>query len=289
MSDWSIDELMIIEMAKLIRADDVIHCGAYTPLVLASALLAKATHAPDCVILPISVSCARTDKVFPMTLTLLEAMGLGDSIFYTMSDIFHHVEGYQGCDFEPISPVQIDRYGNFNITVIGSYDRPKVRLPGAAGMDILPIMPANKLVIYAPRHTTKVFVPKVDFITGAGHLDGPGGRERAGITGAGGPSLVITNLGILDFHPDTKQMRLLRTHPGVTVDKVKENTGFPLLVADRVEVTDEPPAELVRLLRETIDPYGIRRFEFITAKERLEQLGDLLNREERDFLGPQAA
>lgn len=289
MADCSIDELMVIEMAKTIRDQDVIHCGAYTPLVLAAALLAKRTHTPDSIIIPISVSCARTDKVFPMTLSLLEAMALGDSVFYKMTDIFHHVEGVEGCDFEPISPVQIDRYGNFNITVVGSYDRPTVRLPGAAGMDILPIMPFNKLIIYAPRHTTRVFVPKVDFITGAGFLDGPGGRERAGITGNGGPSLVITNLGVLDFHPETKQMRLVRLHPGVTVEEMERSTGFPLLKADKIDVTEAPDPELVRLLREEIDPYGIRKFEFLTSKDRLERIGQLLDQEESDFLGPIAA
>src|SRR5690606_23041846 len=137
-NDWTVDELMVVELSKQIADKDVIHCGAYTPLVLAAALLAKSTHAPDAVILPISVSCARTDKVFPMTMSLLESMGLGDSLFYKMSDIFHRVEGEEGVGFEPISPVQIDRYGNFNNTVLGDYRKPRVRLPGAAGMDILP-------------------------------------------------------------------------------------------------------------------------------------------------------
>ncbi len=253
--------------------------------MLASALLAKRTHAPRCVILPVSVSCARNDKTFPMTLSLLEAMGLGDSIFYRMSDIFHHVEGLGGVDFEPISPVQVDRFGNFNNTVLGSYHRPTVRLPGAAGMDILPIMPRHQLMIYVTRHSRRVFVPKVDFVTGAGYLDGPGARERAGITGTGGPGLVVTNLCTMDFDPETKAMRLIRVHPDVPREQVQEQTGFPLLVAAGLRTTEEPGPDILRLLREEIDPYGIRRFEFITAKERRSRIAAILDQEERDFLG----
>lgn len=285
MADWTIDELMAIEMAKTVADGAVIHCGAYTPLVFASAMLAQSTHAPNVVVLPISVSSARSLKPFPMTIQFLEAMGLGDSIFYPMADIFTHVEGIDGCEYEPISPIQVDMYGNFNNTVIGDYHKPKLRMPGAAGMDILPIMPRDKLVIYSARHSRQIFVPKVDFITGAGFLDGPGTREKAGITGDGGPRLVITNLGILDFEPESKRMRLISVHPGVKPETVQENTGFELLMADRIETTPEPDTRLLKLLREEIDPYGIRRFEFLNAKERRKMLPEILDLEERDFLG----
>ncbi len=286
MADWTIDELMAVELARTIPDGAVVHCGAYTPLVLASALLAQATHAPNIVILPISVSCARSVKPFPITLQFLEAMGLGDSTFYKMTDIFTHVEGIDGCDYEPISPVQIDRYGNFNMTVIGRYDKPKLRMPGAAGMDILPIMPRDTLVMYSARHSKQVFVPKVDFVTGAGFLDGPGAREKAGITGTGGPRLVVTNLGVMDFHPESKRMRLTAVHPNVTPTEVQAATGFELLMADRIATTPKPEAGILKILREQIDPLRIRQFEFLSAKERRKMIPELLEREEAAFLAP---
>ena len=100
------------------------------------------------------------------------------------------------------------------------------------------------------------FVEKVDFITTPGYLDGPGARERAGLPEGSGPYRVITQLGVYGFDEETKMMKLLAVHPGVTIDEVRENSAFEIIIPDEVETTDPPTEEELRLLHE-IDPTGM--------------------------------
>ncbi len=276
---YTISELMISRLAAEIKDRHVIHVGAYTPLVLAASLLAKATHAPNAVLFPISVSGIVADRAYPLTVTMWEAMSMSNGLAYRVIELFNHVEGDHGFDIEPIAPAQIDRFGNVNNSVIGSYDRPKVRLPGAAGIDNLPICKRTPLILYSMHHTTRTFVEKVDFITGTGFLGGPGDREREGIIGRGGPRIVVTNLAVLDFDETTKRMRLVTLHEGVTLADVKANTGFEVLVPGRVGTTPPPKAEELAVLREAVDPLGIRDLEFLSAKERSARVLELLDRE----------
>jgi glutaconate CoA-transferase subunit B len=109
------------------------------------------------------------------------------------------------------------------------------------------------------RHDRRRFVPKADFITTPGYLTGPGAREEAGLPPVTGPYRVVSTLALMDFEPETRRMRLLSTHPGVTVEQVIENTGFELIIPDDVDGVgqNEPPtAEELQLLREEIDPEG---------------------------------
>jgi len=99
-------------------------------------------------------------------------------------------------------------------------------------------------------------VPQVDFLTTPGYLTGPGAREEAGLPPGTGPYRVVSTLALLDFEPETKRMRLLSTHPGVTVEQVIENTGFQLIIPDEIGENKAPTAGELRLLREEIDPEG---------------------------------
>ncbi len=150
--------------------------------------------------------------------------------------------------------VQVDKFGNINSVAIGDYHKPKVRLVG-------PIFLGQHMSLFHREvimmmHERRRFVDKVDFIAAAGYLDGPGAREKAGLK-RGGPYMVMTDLAVLGFDDATKRMKLVSVHPGVTVDEVKEKTGFELVVPREVPETKPPSEREVDLIRTRIDPHGI--------------------------------
>ncbi|MBQ0868020.1 CoA-transferase subunit beta [Streptomyces smyrnaeus] len=149
---------------------------------------------------------------------------------------------------------QLDRYGNQNISCVGDWARPRRQLLGARGA---PSNTVNHPVSYwVPRHSPRVFVPRVDMVSGVGY-------DRAA---AGGPAVarfhglrrVVTDLAVLDFATPDHRMRLASVHPGVGTDQVREQTGFALAVDGEVPTTREPTEEELRLLREVLDPHGTR-------------------------------
>jgi glutaconate CoA-transferase, subunit B len=144
-----------------------------------------------------------------------------------------------------LGAAQIDKYGNVNTTVIGDYAEPKVRLPGAGGAP--EIAAACKEVFVVVRQSNRTFVERVDFITSLGHGRGGDDRSRFGLRGAG-PTVVITDLGVLR-PDDTGELVLAATHPGVTVDDVRDATGWQLRTAPKVEVSAPPSAAELRALR----------------------------------------
>lgn len=153
------------------------------------------------------------------------------------------------------SVAQIDKYGNCNIVCIGDYHKPKVRLIG-------PIFQPTHLACFGREiivvdHEKRNFVDRVDFISGVGYLDGPGAREKLNLSGSG-PCMILTDKAIFEFDPETKLARLRSVHPGVSLDEVKENTGFTHdYIPTEVPETPPPTAEEVRLIREAIDPRGV--------------------------------
>ena len=155
---------------------------------------------------------------------------------------------------------QIDRFGNVNNTVIGSYDKPKVRLPGGGGMADLGCMIPN-IYLWSTTHNARIFVEQLDFRSGIGWGDGGDHREKLGLPG--GPKLCVTNLCVMDFHPESKAMRLKSLHPGVSLETVQESTGFEVLLPEGgIPTTDPATAEELRILREDVDPTSMRLREF---------------------------
>ncbi|MFD5767368.1 CoA-transferase subunit beta [Streptomyces sp. NPDC127049] len=149
---------------------------------------------------------------------------------------------------------QLDRHGNQNISCIGAWERPKRQLLGVRGAPVNTLN--NPTSYWVPQHSTRVFVERVDMVCGVGY-------DRAA---AAGPSAtryhripdVITDLGVFDFETPDRAMRLRSLHPGVTVEQVREATGFALVVPEEVPYTRDPTAEELRLIREEIDPRGMR-------------------------------
>jgi glutaconate CoA-transferase subunit B len=158
----------------------------------------------------------------------------------------------------------MDRYGNVNNTVIGSFAQPKVRLPGGGGMADLSCMIPN-IYLWSTTHDPRTFVDRLDFRSGIGWGDGGDHRSRLGLPG--GPQLLVTNLGVFDFEPESKKMRVRSLHPGVDLEAVQAATGFELLPAANgggaaPPVTPAPTTEELRVLREKVDPTGARLREF---------------------------
>lgn len=271
-------DLLAVLLGREVADGDVIHCGAFTPLVLTSGMWALAHHAPNAVILPISLSATRVHRAFPISYSLLEGMTQSVGLEYAMTDIFTHVEGVEGCGFEPVNPLQVDAWGNVNTSVIGDYERPKLRGPGPAGLDILTVMMHDRLIVYTPRHSRRTLVEDVDFVTAVGN--DPQRRNRDQVA-TGGVKKVITNLAVFDPGEDGR-LTLSSTHPGVSVDEVREQTGFELPANGAVAQT-EPPTEEELAVLEQVDPLGIRHFEFLSATERRARLRELWTREAEYF------
>ncbi|HYB40950.1 MAG TPA: CoA-transferase [Candidatus Methylomirabilis sp.] len=149
-----------------------------------------------------------------------------------------------------IGGAQIDQYGNLNTSAIGGYERPKVKLPGSGGAN--DIISLCGQVIILTVHEPRRFVERVDFVTSPGYLTGGDSRRRSGLL-FGGVSRVVTTLGLFGFEPASRRMQLIAVHPGVSVDEVRAQTPFPLLVADRVQTTAPPSARELEILR-SLDP-----------------------------------
>ncbi|MBN1452251.1 MAG: CoA-transferase subunit beta, partial [Anaerolineales bacterium] len=147
---------------------------------------------------------------------------------------------------------QIDPYGNLNSITIGEHDHPKARLPGSGGGNDVGSHCWQTVAIM--QHDARRFVPKTDCVTTPGYLSGPGAREEAGLPKGTGPAYVVSTLALMDYDPQSKRMRLKATHPGVSVEDVVAATGFELALPEKVDVTEPPSAEELRLLREEIDP-----------------------------------
>jgi glutaconate CoA-transferase subunit B len=149
---------------------------------------------------------------------------------------------------------QIDRFGNLNTTVIGPYDRPKVRLPGSGGACEIAIHARRILVIM--RQARRSFVDELDFRTSPGHSGDPAHDAARGWWGSG-PTSVVTDLGTYGFDEATGEMTLLTLHPGVGLDDVRANMGWEPRVADDLGETPPPSPEELRLIREELDPGGV--------------------------------
>jgi glutaconate CoA-transferase subunit B len=148
-----------------------------------------------------------------------------------------------------LGAAQVDRYANLNSTVIGDYDAPRTRLPGAGGAPEI-AAGCDRVVVIAP-HTPRTFVQQLDFRTTVGHGDGPGARERLGFRGAG-PVAVITDLGVLEPDPETRELTLVQVHPGVEPGAVQDATGWELRIAPDLRVTELPTDTELDALRELV-------------------------------------
>jgi len=256
---YSIDELMVVTLARQFDDSTCAFNGAVSFIPVCAYLLARKTHAPGLVWAASSIAIDADPHCLGES-TLSDAIWDGAAMLSNSPfDFWAFAQGMHYNTFA-FRGAQIDRHGNVNNTVIGPYDKPKVRLPGGGGMADLGCM-IPRIYLWSTTHNPRIFVETLDFRSGIGWGDGGDDRERLGLPG--GPRLCVTNLCVMDFHPTTKAMRLKSLHPGVSLAEVTAATGFELVLPDGpVPVTAEPGAEELRILREEVDPTAMRLREF---------------------------
>ena len=241
--NYTSDEIMAVTAARALA--DGMTCFVGIGLPSAAANLARATHAPGLVLIYESGTIGAKPGTLPLS--------IGDGILAETADavvsvpeIFNYWLQPGRIDVGFLGAAQLDRFSNINTTLIGdNYAKPRVRLPGAGGAP--EIAAACREVIVVLRQSHRTFVETVDFITSVGYGDGPGARERLGLTGPG-PKRVITDLGVLQPDPRTCELVLTGIYPETSVKNVKDSTGWDLRVADDLsEIAAPSGAELTAL------------------------------------------
>jgi acyl CoA:acetate/3-ketoacid CoA transferase beta subunit len=268
MTDFTIDELISVCISRQIQDGDVLAQGIATPLVAAGYILAKCTHAPN-VMFASAIGQGICQDWAPLGLAKIESLWLdkavtGFGFARAATELLPRL-----APKEFFRPGQMDQRGNFNNVSIGAdYRRPRMRLPGTGGIPDVTTF-SDEVYLYVPRHSRATFVPKLDFLSGMGHSP-----QRA--LGQG-PHYLITDLGQFDFADGV--LRLTSIHPGETLERIKAKTGFPLGVAADCQETQPPTAEELRLLRQEIDPLGVRRLELLGGTARKDAMREILGKE----------
>ena len=249
-SNYTASELLAVMSARLLLDGQIIFAGVGIPLLAAT--LAQRVHAPSLTILfeggvigpfivpgelPPSTNEQRCTRKANMVLPITDVMLLLQ-------------RGYIDIGF--MGGAQIDRYGNLNSSFIGDPEQPKIRLPGTGGGNDISSL-TNMIV--AMKHEKRRFVPKVDFITSPGFLGGGTSRADAGLV-SGGMFRVVTDLAIMGFDEQSKEMKVLSLHEGVSNEQVQDNTGFDLAFDDTVQTTQPPAPEELAVVRE-LDPESL--------------------------------
>jgi glutaconate CoA-transferase subunit B len=241
---FTASEIMTVAAARMLR--DGIVCFVGIGLPSAAANLARATHAPNTVLIYESGTIGTKPDVLPLSIGDGELSETADTVV-SVPEIFRYWLQGGRIDVGFLGAAQIDRFANINTTVIGDYAKPKVRLPGAGGAPEIATSAGEVLIIL--RQSPRAFVDKLDFVTSAGHLDGGDARERLGMPGKG-PTAVITDLGILTPDAASRELTLTSLHPGATVEQAVEATGWPLKVANDLAATPAPSADELTVLRD---------------------------------------
>jgi glutaconate CoA-transferase subunit B len=240
---YSSAEMMAVAAARRLHDGTVCFVGIGLPSRAAN--LARATHAPGCVLIYESGTIGAKPSHLPLSIGDGELAETADTVVSVPEIFAYWLQGGR-IDVGFLSAAQIDRHGNLNSTVIGDYSHPKVRLPGGGGAPEIAASCRETLVML--EHTRRSFVERLDFVTTVGYGDGPGSRERYGLTGRG-VTAVITDLGVLEPDPATCELELTLLHPGVSVERVREATGWPLRVAEHVETGAAPNGRELAALR----------------------------------------
>jgi glutaconate CoA-transferase, subunit B len=223
---YTADEMMAVAAARRLRNGMVCFVGIGLPSRAAN--LARATHAPDCVLIYESGTIGAKPEHLPLSIGDGELAESADTVV-SVPEIFGYWLQGGWIDVGFLGAAQIDRHGNLNSTVIGDYARPKVRLPGAGGAPEIAAMCRETFVML--KHTQRAFVEKLDFLT----------------TGGDGVTCVVTDLGVLER--DDGELTLTELHPDVRVEDAQEATGWDLRVAPDLRLGQQPTGEELDALR----------------------------------------
>ncbi|MHA1228077.1 MAG: CoA-transferase subunit beta [Candidatus Hodarchaeales archaeon] len=257
-----IDQI-VVSLAHEMKNNESCYTGIGIPSAVVAIQLARMTHAPDLDFyyggfwirpdLDVDLFTIMTDtEAYKEAFT--KAKG-----FNPLIQLYQYWEGPKvKLDFGLIRPAQIDRYGNINNSVIGDYNNPKVRLPGGAAVGDI-INTVGRVLAYVPKHEKRIFVNKVDFVTGRGAS--PEWRRKVGLEGYMGISVIVTDLCVIDFHTDDGQMRVRSIHETSSIEEVRDKTGFDIIIPEDVPTTPRPTEAELNLLRTKVDPLEVRKFD----------------------------
>lgn len=267
----SADEIMVACISHQVEDGEIVAQGLATPLVAAGYLLARMTHAPN-LYFASAIGQGICRDPAPLSLINIERLWL-DRALTTVGFVQAAVDVLPKLKpKEFFRPGQIDAFGNFNNIAFGkSYSKPRLRLPGTGGIpDVTTFI--DDIYLYVPRHSRITFVQQLDFCSGMGH-----NPQR---TRGSGPKYLISDLGQFDFNK--QRMRMISYHPGTDPQFIQKKTDFELEIAPNLMETPIPSDEEIRLLREEIDPHGIRRLEFLSGAPRRKLLREIINMERRE-------
>jgi glutaconate CoA-transferase subunit B len=243
MTDFTPTEMMTVAAARVLRSEDVCFVGIGLPS--AACNLARLSHAPDITLIYESGTIATRPDVLPLSIgdgerceTALVTVSVPEMFRYWLQGGRIN-RGFLGA-------AQLDRFANINTTVIGPYDKPKVRLPGSGGAPEIATS-CGEIFIVMPQ-SKRSFVDKLDFVTSLGHGKGGDDRRKQGVT-TKGPTRVVTELCIMEPDPATKELTVTGLHPGVTPEQVAAATGWSLKFAPELAETSPPTAEELEVLR----------------------------------------
>jgi glutaconate CoA-transferase subunit B len=247
-ASYTLTELMAVTAAHEIVDGEIVFAGTGLPML--GVMLAQLTHAPNCCIIFQAGTVGSRLAHLPMSVGDPRALRKAASAA-GLYEVFSYVLQAGRVDVGFLSGAQVDRFGNINSTSIGRDSRhPKVRFSGSGGACDVACLAARTIII--AKHEKRRFPEKVDYITSPGWLEGGDSRTRAGLI-RGGPSVVVTTMGVMRFRPTNKAIHLASYHPGLSPEKLADNTGFTLDVEGATETPTPTPEEL-RILREQVDP-----------------------------------
>ncbi|MFN2103373.1 MAG: CoA-transferase subunit beta [Candidatus Promineifilaceae bacterium] len=251
--DYSKNELMIVSASRALRGSRVVFVGVGLPNIACN--LARRSHSPEMELVYESGVFGAQPARLPLSIgdpTLVS----GATSVTSMADLFMYYLQGGLVDVALLGGAQIDRFGNLNTTVIGDYDRPKVRLPGSGGACEIAIN--AKKIFMIMRLKRRAFVDKIDFLTSPGHLEGGNSRERMDYPGAG-PNLVITDRALFSFDNPEREMMLVELGPGESVESIQEEVGWDLRVSEKLKDMPQPETADLAIIREQLDPTGMYR------------------------------
>jgi glutaconate CoA-transferase subunit B len=248
MNTYSPSEIMSAVAARELANGEVVFVGIGLPNLACN--LARALQAPDLVLIYESGAVGAVPERLPVSIGD-PSLVTGSLMVCSMADVFQLFLQNGKIEVGFLGGAQVDRYGNINTTVIGKYQKPKVRLPGSGGAAEIAIHAQRVLII--SRLNPRAFPAQVDFLTSPGQRCKGKSRRELGMPGAG-PVKVITDKGILESDPETGEMVLAAIYPDVAVEDVKSSVGWPLQVREHLDLIAPPGAEELRLLREVLDP-----------------------------------
>ena len=247
MPEYTPSELMVVVAARMLKDRETVLVGVGQPNLAAN--VAMRLQAPHLNMVYESGAVGSNPTRMPLSIGDPCLVTGAKSVCSMYEQFAYYLQGGR-IDVGFLGGAQIDKYGNINSTVIGQYNTPKVRLPGSGGAcDIASNV--KKIIVITP-HEKRRFVEKVDFRTSPGFLDGKEAWKKLKLQG-GGPYAVITDLCVMKFDETTGEMTLVSLHPGVTAEKVQENTPWKLKVADKVETTPAPTEKELAVVR-ALDP-----------------------------------